>query len=98
MFTCHAVLMYTNIDTDHALEKIDMFLWASPLSRGCSANETIKGLQILMHNNVFKFGDTFWLQQDGTAMGKHPAPGYAMLYFGIHELKMRPTFAHSLIA
>ena len=98
MFTCDAVSMYTNIDTDHALEKIAVFLRTSPLCRGCPANEIIKGLRIIMRNNVFKFGNTFWLQQDGTAMGTPPAPDYATLYFGIHELEIGPTFAHSLIA
>jgi hypothetical protein len=98
MFTCDAVLMYTNIDTDHALKKIAVFLRTSPLCRGCPANEIIKGLQIIMHNNVFKDGNTFWLQQDGTAMGTPPAPDYTTLYFGIHELEIGPTFAHSHVA
>jgi hypothetical protein len=98
MFTCDAVSMYTNIDTDHALEQIAIFLRTSPLCRDCPANEIIKGLQIIMRNNVFKFGDTFWIQQDGTAMGTPPAPDYATLYFGIHELAILPNFSASIIA
>jgi hypothetical protein len=98
MFTCDAVLMYTDIDTDHALEQIAVFLQTFPLCRDCPANEIIKGLQIIMQNNVFKFGDTFWIQQDGTAMGTPPAPDYATLYFGIHELAILPNCSASIIA
>jgi hypothetical protein len=98
MFTCDAVSMYTNIDTEHALEKIAVFLRTSPLCRGCLANEIIKGLRILMRNNIFQFGDTYWIQEDGTAMGTPPAPDYATLYFGIYELEIGPRFKNSLAA
>jgi hypothetical protein len=40
-----------------------------------------------MRNNLFKFGDTHWLQITGTAMGTPPA-----CIYGIHELTLFPRF------
>ena len=96
LFTCDAVSMYTNIDTDHALEVLAHFLRTSPLCSGASSAAIIAGLEILMQNNIFRFGDTFWHQRQGTAMGTPPAPAYATLYFGIHELEVLPFFSPSL--
>ncbi len=41
-----------------------------------------------MKNNLFRFGDTCWLQTAGTAMSTHPACCWATLYFAIWELEM----------
>jgi hypothetical protein len=90
--------MYTNININHALEKITHFLQTSPLCRDCSASAVIYGLEILTRNNFFKFGDTFWIQEEGTTMGTLPPPDYATLYFGIHELDIGPLFCENLAA
>ena len=50
------------------------------------------GLHAVVTHNVFRFGDTYWLQMAGTAMGGSPAPMYATLYFGILEQQILPRF------
>ncbi len=97
LFMCDAVSMYTNIDTDHALETIATFLRANKLAKGLPADAIISGLELIMRWNVFKFGDTFWRQLTGTAMGTPPACVYATLYFAIHELAM-PTHLRKCLA
>jgi hypothetical protein len=87
-FTCDAVSMYTNIDTDHALAVIGDFLRNHDLAKGLPAESLIAGLEIIMRWNVFQFGDTHWKQLSGTAMGTPPACVYATLYYAIHELNM----------
>jgi hypothetical protein len=82
--------MYTNIDTDHALLRIATFLRHHPDCPNASA--LIEALEIIMRYNIFQFGNTYWQQLTGTAMGTPPACDYATIYFGIHELDILPRF------
>ena len=50
-----------------------------------------------MKNNVFQFGDTYWLQLVGTAMGTPPAPTYANLVFALHENTVVPKYSSNLL-
>jgi len=45
----------------------------------------LKGIKRLMENNVFTFGDRFFLQLNGTAMGTNVACMYATIYYSYHE-------------
>jgi hypothetical protein len=94
LYTSDAVSMYTNIDTDHAMSKITYFLCSTDYAARAKVDvkSLLSALEIVMYNNVFKFGDTFWHQLSGTAMGTPPAPNYATLYFAIHELEVIPRF------
>ena len=98
LFTCDASSMYTNIHLGHALPIISDFLLTTPLGTkiiqdtGIRVNALLFALQLVMKNNIFKFGDTFWLQLTGTAMGTPPAPAWATLYFAILEYTLIPTF------
>jgi hypothetical protein len=42
-------------------------------------------LTLVMNTNIFMFGDTYWLQTSGTAMGTPVACSYATTSYGNHE-------------
>jgi hypothetical protein len=52
----------------------------------------LAALEFIMTNNIFKFGDTSWLQTAGTAMETPPAPDYATIYYAIHEYFTIPKY------
>jgi hypothetical protein len=90
LFSIDAFTMYTNIDTNHALTEICAFL-ATYSHPEVNVPALIHALRIIMTHNLFKFGDTFWVQLTGTAMGAPPAPAYATLYYFLHERTIIPT-------
>ena len=53
-------------------------------------------LRLLMTNNVFQFGDTYWLQKVGTEMGAPPVSPWATIFFGIHEETVLAQFGDKL--
>ena len=57
MFTADAVSMYTNIDTDHAMQTISVYLRQNHfvLPQGTLVEALINGLNIVMRNNYFRF-------------------------------------------
>ena len=84
-FSIDAISMYTNIQTDHTLKVIGDFLFSKEGRNICrkelvDPSATLAALRLVMTSNVFKFGDTFWEQRSGTAMGTPPAVVYAKLY------------------
>ena len=78
--------MYTNISTDDALPRIKRYIEQHPdLATPHEQMGVIEALSLIMKNNLFQFGDTYWLQTDGTAMGVSPSCSYATLYYCAHE-------------
>ena len=92
LFTADAVSMYTNIPTSKALARISLYL-SRNYFRDVPVRELMAALRLVMENNLFKFGDTHWLQLSGTAMGTPPAPPYATLYFAILEDTLIPSYS-----
>jgi len=89
LFTADAKSMYTNIPTNFALQVIRRYLQTHRHKfPDLPINAVVSGLSIIMKSNYFKFGDTFWKQLKGTAMGTPPAPPYATIFYGALEEKI----------
>ena len=85
LFTADAVSMYTNIDTTYALRSIENFLHSQTQYKHLPIPAILDALELIMTNNVFQFGDCYFHQKSGTAMGTPPACCYATIYYAIHE-------------
>ena len=77
--------MYTNIKTVPELHHIRHFALDNKEHLTVPPAVLMDTLHLLMTNSVFQFGDTYWLQKVGTAMGVPPALPWATIFFGIHE-------------
>jgi hypothetical protein len=91
LFTADAVSMYTNIDLDHAMEVMSLWLHSLPAEermwdfRDEIIDAILDGFNLVMRNNIFEFGDIYSQQLIGTAMGTSCAIVFANLYEGWHE-------------
>eukprot|EP00956_Cyclotella_meneghiniana_P004412 scaffold5387_cov81-Cyclotella_meneghiniana.AAC.1 len=94
-FTADAESMYTNIPSEAALETISAYIIAK---RGDNilSEALISALRLVFRFNFLKFGDTFWQQISGTAMGTPPAPAWAILYYALHENNLVQRWRHNL--
>ena len=98
LFIADAESMYTSIRTDMALIEIAQFVHQREhLFKDTPTDAMLEALSIIMKNNVFQFGDTYWHQLTGTAMGTPPACQYANLFFAIHERRIMPRFRQHLL-
>ena len=84
LITADATSMYTNIKTGPALETISAYLRENSSKFSYPTEALIEALHIVFQNNFFKFGDTYWKQVSGTAMGTPPAPPWATIFFTLH--------------
>jgi hypothetical protein len=97
LFKADATAMYTNIDTETGLQAFqNLFQLYNQLIP--DDFPILRKLRIVMENNIFKFGNTFWLQTQGTAMGTPAAPLYSIFTFGHNEnTAILPSFQQNLI-
>ena len=90
--------MYTNIDTNHALETISKWLDSIPLPEGLPLAAINTVMEVVMCNNIFEWGDSYFFQLLGTAMGTSAACMWATIVFAVHEmLSLIPKFNNKLL-
>ncbi|KAL7534531.1 hypothetical protein ACHAXR_005939 [Thalassiosira sp. AJA248-18] len=99
LFTYDAVSMYTNIDTEECIARLEAFLLDPQVQKRFQhypPKALIEAIKIVMRNNRMRFGDLLVKQLIGIAMGMSPAPTIANLFVAIHEnqdlLKYLGTF------
>lgn len=98
LFTADANSMYTNIDTDHAIEIITAWLKSIDLPDKFPLEAVLDAMELVMRNNLFNWGDMFFLQLLGTAMGTSAACMWATIYFAVHESEcLIPKYNHCLL-
>ena len=101
LVTADADKMYSNIDTDHALEVIPA--WLDEISSHPAFPSDFplvavkEAMATIMRNNIFTFGVLHFLQLLGTAMGTSAAVMWATIYFAFWEIhKLLPLYRHYL--
>jgi hypothetical protein len=100
LFTADASSMYTNIDTRTGIEAFQHLftLYTDLIPEDFPKDFFLTTLDIIMNNNIFSFGDTFWRQLQGTAMGTPAAPLYSIITYGYHEnTRILNTYHSNLI-
>jgi hypothetical protein len=86
LVTFDAISMYPNIDIDHALQIMkNWFSTINAAQHGLHPESILDALNLVMRFNIMQFGDSYFLQLIGTAMGTSVAVMFANLYFGWHE-------------
>jgi len=92
--------MYTNINTQQAIKSMRDFIQVNSdkIPQTFPGTLFLEILEIVMMNNIFSFGHTFWLQLTGTAMGMPAACAYATITFRQHEnIHILPKFRSHLL-
>ena len=89
LFSVDAVGMYSNIDTDHGVDVMTRWLTQhnETLPASMPIDFILASLEEIMRNNIFQFGNTYWRQIRGCAMGTSSAVNYACLYVGLLEVR-----------
>jgi hypothetical protein len=88
IFTYDALSMYTNIDTEECIARIEQYLWL-PATHFRFYHKhprvIIAAMALVMRNNRMRFGDLVIHQIKGIDMGMLPTPTIANLFVAIYE-------------
>ena len=89
--------MHKNIDTPDTLDMLQFIFEKNRLCQSLQDHHhitpIIDTLAIIMKNNIFKFGDTFWQKINRTAMDTPPAVRWENLYCTTHKLDLFLDFS-----
>jgi hypothetical protein len=87
LFTADASSMYTNIDTATGLQALNNIFstYENRISPIFPREFFLTVLELIMNNNIFTFGDSYWIQLQGTAIGTPTAPLYSIITYEFHE-------------
>ena len=100
LFTSDAESMYTNIDPEDGLKIIELYINEYGHEYKCHFPKDLllRLLRLVMTTSIFNFGNTYWRQLIGTAMGTSCACAYATLFFAYFERKnlSTPTYTDNL--
>ncbi len=90
LVTYDVINLYGSTPHDLGKEAITYWLNKHPNSVNSrfSQDFIIKGISLILENNVFTFGDQYYVQTKGTAMGTKVGPIYASLVMGYLETKL----------
>ena len=87
LFSCDFEGLYSNIDLKHALVVISEFILANFESRLISTKGFYTILKLVFDYNIFAFGEKFFKQILGIAMGSKSGPSVANIYIWLLEKK-----------
>ena len=101
LFTADASSMYTNIEFDHAIDALTYWFKGlatyEKLPADFPTEAVLEALEIVMKKNLFEWGNMYFLQKKGTAMGTSSACLWATIYYAIHEIDtLLPVWAEQL--
>ena len=100
LFTCDAISMYTNINSEYCITCVSDFLLSVIQTTKCryySSRALIEAIKNVMLNTRIRSGDIIVRQLRGIAMGMSPAPSFDNPYIAIHELKEVLQYVGSFI-
>lgn len=93
LFTIDVESLYTNINTELGLQAVKKSLEQNPHPLRPD-NAILQLLEINLLRNDFEFDSQFFLQIQGTAMGKKFAPAYANIYMAEWERTLFSKCSH----
>ena len=96
LLICDATSMYKITRSGLALHRIGRFSLEEKNYMAVLPVFLMDALRLLMTNNVFRFGDTYWLKKVGTVVGATPVPPWETIFFSIHEEAVLAQFGDML--